>query len=74
MVQKKLNRLQIVGKKIATLRHEKNMSQDELAAEALISNRTLQKLELGQTNPRFSTFEKIADYLGIDIKVLFEDL
>lgn len=72
MTKDGLSQLEQLGKNIANRRHAKKLSQDDLAAEAEISNRTLQKLELGQTDPRFSTLEKLADVLGVKIKDLLD--
>lgn len=72
MTNDELNSIQKLGRNIAKKRSALKMSQDFLAAEAEISNRTLQKLELGQTDPRFSTLEKLALRLGVKVKDFLE--
>jgi len=72
MTEDKTNQLERLGKNIAKRRYAKNLSQDALAAEAGISNRTLQKLELAQTDPQFSTLEKLAEVLGVEVKDLLD--
>ena len=50
-----------------------NMSQIEFAAECGISTETLSLLEREQTDPKLSTLQKIASYLGCTITELLTD-
>lgn len=48
------------------------LSQDALAFEAQIGERAVSRIEAGETYPRFTTLEKIAKTLGIELKNLIE--
>ena len=69
---KKESNLHKLGRNIAIRRHEKGLSQDALALEAEIGERTVSRIESGETDPRFTTLQKIADTLDIELKVLME--
>lgn len=64
--------LQKLGRNIAKYRHKKGISQDELAFQAGLGERTISRIELGERDPRFTTLEKIAKTLGIELKNLME--
>lgn len=64
--------LQKLGKNVAKYRHKKGLSQDALAFEAGVGERTVTRIELGETDPRFTSLLKIADTLGIKLKDLME--
>ena len=68
----KETKLQKLGRNIALNRHKKGLSQDALAFEAEIGERTVSRIESGETDPRFSTLEKIAETLGVELKTLME--
>jgi transcriptional regulator with XRE-family HTH domain len=72
---KKKSKLEKLGQNIATQRHKKGLSQDALAHIAKIGERTVSRIESGETDPRFTTLQKIAETLAIDLKDLmkFED-
>ena len=59
------------GAKVAFLRKENNLTQDELAFKARISPSYLSAIERGITDSTISTAKKLARALKIDIKELF---
>lgn len=63
----------ILSKKLKMIRDHMNMSQIEFAAECGISTETLSLLEREQTDPKLSTIQKIASYLGCTITELLTD-
>jgi transcriptional regulator with XRE-family HTH domain len=69
---KKESQLQKLGRNIALYRHRKGLSQDALAFEAGIGERTVSRIESGETDPRFTTLEKIALTLDIELRILME--
>lgn len=54
-----------LGKRIATLRHEKQMKQDELAEKLGISSQAVSKWENDQTCPDISLLPLLAKTLGV---------
>lgn len=68
----KKSELKKLGKNIARLRRLKSFSQDELALEANIGRRTINRVEVGEADVRFSTLIKIADTLKVDLKELVD--
>ena len=52
-------------------RRVRGLSQRALAERAGMSYPILARLELGQTDPRLSTLEKLAEALGIPVPELF---
>lgn len=69
----KKSELKKLGRKIATLRKRSGISQDNLALEAEIGRRTINRLEVGASDPQFTTLKKIAITLKIKMSELFED-
>ena len=59
-----------LGKRIATLRHKKQMKQDELAEKLGISSQAVSKWENDQTCPDISLLPLLAKTLGISTDVL----
>jgi transcriptional regulator with XRE-family HTH domain len=64
--------LQKLGKNIAKYRYIKGLSQDGLAYEAEIGERTVSRIESGETDPRFTTLLKIAETLGVELTDLMK--
>ncbi|QSE98512.1 helix-turn-helix domain-containing protein [Fulvivirga lutea] len=60
-----------LGKKIADLRKEQNLTQDELVEKCNVNVRTLQRIEAGEVTPRPSTLRIIVEALGQDFKQTF---
>ena len=57
--------LQLLGQRIARLRLSKNLTQEQLAVQAGIGIRTLQRLERGETATQLSGFVRVCRVLGI---------
>ena len=58
-----------VGEQIKNRRKELRITQPHLAELAEISTNTLYKVERGQGNPSLHILCKLADVLGMDIKL-----
>jgi len=69
-MKKKENELEKLGKNIAIYRHRIGISQDDLALEAEVGRRTINRIEVGATDPRYTTLSKIANTLGIEVRDL----
>lgn len=46
------------------------LTQEDLAARAGLSRMTVQRLESGKLDPRFSTLQEVARVLGLDIMLV----
>jgi len=57
-----------VGVKIAEIRKRKGLTQDEVAEQANINLRTVQRIENGETEPRGFTLSSICKVLDISIE------
>lgn len=64
--------LKNLGKRIALLRKERNISQSDLCYEIDIDLSTLSRLERGILNVTHNTLFKIAKYFKIEMKELFD--
>jgi len=63
----------VIGMKITKLRHAKNMTQRELAAEVGISISYLSKIEEGDcSRPRAKTLSRIAHALSVNVNELLK--
>ncbi len=60
------------GKRVRRLRKERQMSQRELALEALMEKSTIQRIERGLMNCTIKTLIKLAYGLGVKFKDLFD--
>ena len=60
-----------IGKFIAKLRKEKNMTQQELAKKLGITDRAISKWENGRGLPDYSLLQDLCDTLSISINELF---
>jgi y4mF family transcriptional regulator len=58
-----------IGRIIKNRRKELNITQPHLAELAQISTNTLYKLENGQGNPSLQILNKIAEVLGMELKI-----
>ena len=54
-----------IGKRIAELRRERGLSQEELAELAMLHRVTVAKYETGQVEPGALAIGRIADALGV---------
>lgn len=59
--------LKAIGRRIATVRREMNLSQKNLAAKINISNNHLSNIETGKSAPGFATFLDICTILNADV-------
>ena len=57
-----------LGKKIAELRQEKNLTQEELVEACHVSVRTIQRIEAGEVTPRTSTIKILLSALDVDLE------
>ncbi len=64
--------LKKLGNRIAKIRQDKGFSQDELALEAEIGRRTINRIEVGDTDARYTTLIKIAKTLGVKVRDLVD--
>ena len=60
-----------VGEKIRAVREAKGLSQKEVALTLVMNPSQYSKIENGKVDPQFSTIEKIANALGVDIADIF---
>ena len=61
-----------IGKRIAHLRKEKGLTQEELAQHMGVSGQAVSKWENGQTCPDISALPKLARLLGVTVDELLE--
>ena len=59
-----------LGKRIAALRHEKGLKQDELAEKLAVSPQAVSKWENDQTCPDISLLHHLAEILGVSVDEL----
>ena len=59
-----------LGKRIAALRHEKGLKQDELAEKLAVSPQAVSKWENDQTCPDISLLPHLAEILGVSVDEL----
>jgi len=59
-----------LGKRIASLRHQKGLKQDELATALGVSAQAVSKWENDQTCPDISLLPKLAQLLGVSVDEL----
>jgi transcriptional regulator with XRE-family HTH domain len=62
--------LKKLGAKIAKIRVEKGISQDDLAESGGFSRGTMSKIESGTVDPKATTLARIAKCLNISLKYL----
>ena len=62
------------GKRIAELRNELNISQEELALRCDISRAYISYMEHGEKSPTLNTIEKLAKGLNSEIKKKIKNL
>jgi repressor LexA len=59
-----------IGKRIAELRRERGLNQEELAELAMLHRVTVAKYETGQVEPGASAISRIADALGVSADII----
>lgn len=62
--------METLGRRIAALRHERELKQDELAAMLDVSPQAVSKWENDQTCPDITALPKLADILGVTVDEL----
>ena len=62
-----------LGKKLAQIRKQENLTQEELVERCNVSVRTIQRIEAGDVTPRTSTVKIILAALGHDLAEVIED-
>ncbi|PCI35426.1 MAG: transcriptional regulator [Flavobacteriaceae bacterium] len=63
--------LKLFGKKIKTLRNERNLSQSDLGGKAELEKTAIQRIERGY-NSTIKTLLKLANALDIEVAELFD--
>ena len=61
-----------IAKRVIEERVRRGMSQEDLAGESLLSLRTIQRIESGQTSPRGDTLKRLATVLKVPVEDLIE--
>lgn len=61
-----------IGQFLKTLRKEKNLTQEQLAAQFSVSGRTVSRWENGNHMPDISMLIEIADYYAVDIREILD--
>ena len=61
-----------IGKRVTEERVRRGMSQEDLASESLLSLRTIQRIESGQTAPRGDTLKRLASALKVPVEELID--
>ncbi len=57
--------LKLIGERLARLRLAKNLTQQQLAQQAGLGLRTVQRLEMGETATQLSGFVRVCRVLGL---------
>ncbi|MFI3255654.1 MAG: helix-turn-helix transcriptional regulator [Eubacteriales bacterium] len=60
-----------IKRAILKARKERNMTQEQLANETGIDRADISKLERGEANPTIASLERIAEGLGMKLKLEF---
>ena len=61
-----------IGEKLRSLRQKNNLTQKELAERTGINQADISKLENGTANPSIRTLRRLADGMGMKMKLVFE--
>ena len=64
--------LKALGKRIRTLRLDRNLTQEQLAEQAGVSLKHLGELERGRGNPTLELLDRLASGLDISMTELFD--
>ena len=62
-----------IGNKITAARKKVNLSQTELAQQVSISPQAVGKWERGESMPDITTFNRLAEILGVDLNYFSEN-
>ncbi|WP_264524479.1 pentapeptide repeat-containing protein [Flavobacterium sp. N502536] len=63
----------MIGNKIAVARKKTNLSQAQLAEQLFISSQAVGKWERGESMPDITTFNRLAEILGVDLNYFSEN-
>jgi len=61
-----------IGKKIAEIRKQKGLTQEEVSERAKINLRTLQRIEKDETEPRGNSLQGICAALGVPVENILD--
>lgn len=61
-----------LAKKIKEYRNAQSLNQFEMACEAGLSIEEISLIERGKTDPKLSTLQKLAAYMGVTVSSLLE--
>lgn len=61
------------GEKIATFRHQRGLSQAELAVKSFLSQSTVSDIEKGKASPTLRQMESLAEALEVPVQQLLPD-
>ena len=61
-----------IGQTIKTIRKQRGLSQLALAIEADCTQATVHSIEVGKTNPRIGTLEKLVEAMGANLVITIE--
>lgn len=64
--------LQQVGRRVAELRKERGLTQEELAARLRVDARYLRRIEAGEINLSLWSLAKVANRLKVPMAAMFE--
>jgi transcriptional regulator with XRE-family HTH domain len=72
--QTETKQLKALGNRIATIRRERNVTQEQLAEKTGFTAITIGYIEQGRRSPRIATVFKIAECLKVPVAELFRGL
>jgi len=61
-----------IGNRIKSLREQKNISQQDLAALCNFEKANMRRIEAGRTNPTIYTLHKISQGLGVSLSEIVD--
>lgn len=64
--------IQLLGKKIKSIRKKQKMTQLDVAVRADMEENAFQRIESARTNPSVKTLLKVAKALDVSVKELFD--
>jgi len=64
--------LQAVGRRVAELRHQAGLTQEQLAEALDVGSQHVQRIERGSINSTLLALARLADVLGVELPALLE--
>jgi Predicted transcription factor, homolog of eukaryotic MBF1 len=58
------------SQQLVKIRHQRNLSQDQLASKLFVSRQAISKWEQGETTPDLQTLVQLTDILDVDLNEL----